>query len=474
MGGTNRTLSPNVITPEVTNRCVILLPHYTHLRFFSFLSFLALWFAVSATLKLYAQPGTAADSVDKDQLKSTAVLTLDSTLRVEVRNIDITRFPYVGIIFDVFDKDYHFIDSLQKEHIVITENGINQNVLSLSLITSNNRVPIDFVFVIDHTGSMKDKIDAVKQNIDAFTTRLAAKGIDYRLGLVVFDDEVSSRHWMTDDLNEFKKWVNEIETSGGGDKKENALEALRAVTGMNFRSSANRVAILVTDAPYHRYNEDGYGRTRYTERTISVVLERQEIRVFSIVDPTIQGYHEISKRTDGRVFDINQPFANILNDFVETMTSLYNATYKSTAALIPDSIEVELRLSRSNKVSRKSFAVLEIGRKLVLDNIHFAYNRYDIEESSMPELDYLVNLMKARPTLRIKIEGHTDDAGDDVYNLRLSRLRAESVKLYMVRKGIASDRLFTIGYGESKPTAANDDDEGRRLNRRTEFIILQK
>lgn len=456
------------------NRCVILFPRCTHPRFLFFLSLLALFFVVSSTLSLRAQPEGGGNPEGKDELKSTAVLTLDSTLRVEVRNIDITRFPYVGIIFDVFDKDYHFIDTLRKEHIVITENGIDQNVLSLSLITSNNRVPIDFVFVIDHTGSMGDKIDAVKQNIDAFTTRLAAKGIDYRLGLVVFDDEVARRHWMTDDLNEFKKWVSEIEAKGGGDKKENALEALRAVTGMNFRSSANRVAILVTDAPYHRYNEDGYGRTRFTERTIAVVLERQDIRVFSIVDPSIQGYHDISRRTDGRVFDINQPFANILNDFVETMTSLYNATYKSTAAIIPDSIEVELRLSRSNKASRKSFAVLEVGRKLVLDNIHFAYNRYDIEESSMPELDYLISLMKARPTLRIKIEGHTDDAGEDIYNLRLSRLRAESVKLYMVRKGIASDRLFTIGYGESKPTAANDTEEGRRLNRRTEFIILQK
>lgn len=417
--------------------------------------------------------GAHPDTLDQ-QLKSTAVLTIDSTLRVEVRNIDITRFPYVGIIFDVFDEEYHFIDTLELEDIVITENGSQQNVLSLSLITSNNRVPIDFVFVIDHTGSMKDKIDAVKQNIDEFTTRLAAKGIDYRLGLVVFDDDVATRHWMTEDIAEFKEWVSSIETQGGGDKKENALEGLRAVTGMNFRSSANRVAILVTDAPYHRYNEPGYGRTRYTERTIAVVLERQDIRVFSIVDPTIQGYHEISQRTDGRVFDINQPFANILNDFVETMTSLYNATYRSTAGLIPDSIEVELRLSRSGKVSRKSFAVLEVGRKLVLDNIHFAYNRYDIEESSMPELDYLVSLMQARPTLRIKIEGHTDSAGEENYNLQLSRRRAESVKKYMMRRGIESDRLFTIGYGESKPTASNDTDEGRRLNRRTEFIILQK
>ncbi len=438
---------------------------------------ITLWLCLLLSLPVSAQPqqrsATSADSTD-ERLKSTAVLTIDSALRVSVRNIDITRFPKVGIIFDVFDREHNFIDTLKKSDIVITENQAEQEVIDLSLITSNNRVPVDFVFVIDHTGSMRDEIDAVKANIDEFTTRLAAKGIDYRLGLIVFDDNVAARHWMTDDIEEFKRWIGAIEVGGGGDKAENALEGLRAVTGMNFRSSANRVAILVTDAPYHRYNENGFGRTRYTEQTIGVVLERQDIRVFNIVDLSIKGYNEISDRTGGRTFDITQPFAKILNDFIETMTSLYNATYRSRADLIPDSIEVELRIPGSGHVSRKSFAVLEVGRKLVLDNIHFAYNRYDIERESMPELDYLVTLMKARPTLRIKIEGHTDDQGEETYNQRLSRLRAESVKRYMVNKGIESDRLFTIGYGESKPTARNDTEENRRLNRRTEFIILQK
>lgn len=401
-------------------------------------------------------------------------MTIDSSLRVQVRNIDITRFPKVGIIFDVFDRNYRFIDTLTKEDIEITEDKEEQDVLSLSMITSYNRVPVDFVFVIDQTGSMGEEIDAVKQNIDDFTTRLAAKGIDYRLGLIVFDDNVPVRHWMTDDIAEFKNWIGDITASGGGDKPENALEALRAAMGLNFRSSANKVAVLVTDAPFHRYNENGYGRTRYTEETMAIILQRNDVRVFSIVDTTIKGYGHISDRTGGRVFNITAPFADILGNVASTMTSLYTATYRSNADIIPDSVEVELRMPSSGKVSKKSFAVLEVGRKLVLENIHFAYNRYDIKEESMPELDILVRMMLARPTLRIKIEGHTDGKGNDHYNLKLSQLRAESVKRYMVRKGVAPERLFTIGYGAVKPTATNETEEGRRLNRRTEFIIIQK
>lgn len=424
---------------------------------------------------LWSQTDSVKSKEMTERIKSTAVLTVDSTLRVHVRNIDITRFPKVGIIFDVFDTDYRFIDTLRREHIEIEENGVRQEVLELALITSSNRIPVDFVFVIDQTGSMRTQIDGVKQNIDDFTSKLAAKGIDYRLGLISFDDNVASRHWMTDDIEEFKRWIDAIETQGGGDKAENALEGLRAATGMNFRSSANRVAVLVTDAPFHRYNDKrGFGRTRYTEETISRLLKGEDIRVFSIVNPSIQGYWQISDQTGGRLFDIANPFADILDDFVMTMTSLYTATYKSHAYLIPDSIEVELRIPATGNVSRKSFSVLEVGRKLVLENINFSYNRYNIEAESEPELDYLVRLLLTRPRMQIKVEGHTDSIGDYQYNLNLSKRRAEAVKAYMVGKGIEADRLFTIGYGEARPTATNRTEEGRQANRRTEFVILQK
>ncbi len=438
------------------------------------LLFVLLLMTLAASGGAHAQQRNGQPDTSKNILESTAILTVDSALRVAIRNIDITKFPLVSVIFDVFDSQYRFIGDLKKEDLIVTENGAPQDVISLSLITSQNRVPIDFVFLIDHTGSMGDKIEAVKQNIDEFTTRLAAKGIDYRLGLIIFDDNVRDRYWLTDNINEFKRWISQVKAEGGGDEPENALEALRAATGMNWRASANRCVVMVTDAPFHQYGVDQTTRTMYTSRTISTILNRYELRAFCIANPKVAGYQEIADRTGGQAFDITQPFAEILNKFATTMTALYTATYRSGADLIPDSIRVEVKLPNQKIAIKKSFAVLEVGRKLVLNNIRFASNQYTIDAASMPELDYLVGLMKARPTLKLKIEGHTDDVGDEPYNTRLSNLRAESVRLYMMRRGIASNRLFTIGYGESRPTATNETEEGKYLNRRTEFIIVQK
>ena len=88
------------------------------------------------------------------------------------------------------------------------------------------------------------------------------------------------------------------------------------------------------------------------------------------------------------------------------------------------------------------------------------------------ELDKLKKLLNDNPTLRIRINGHTDNVGTDNDNLNLSANRAKSVYEYLIQKGIAASRLEYKGFGESKPVATNDTAEGRQENRRTEFELL--
>ena len=93
-------------------------------------------------------------------------------------------------------------------------------------------------------------------------------------------------------------------------------------------------------------------------------------------------------------------------------------------------------------------------------------------ESSFEELDRVIKLMKAYPSMKIEIAAHTDDIGDGVYNVRLSKQRANSVINYISTNNINSTRLISNGYGESKPVVPNDSEENRGKNRRVELKIL--
>ncbi len=112
------------------------------------------------------------------------------------------------------------------------------------------------------------------------------------------------------------------------------------------------------------------------------------------------------------------------------------------------------------------------GKSVVLNNIFFNTNSYELEEKSRTELDKVVAFLQKNPEVRIEFGGHTDDVGADKDNLRLSLSRAEAVYQYIVSKGIDNGRLKYKGYGETKPVADNTTEEGRKRNRRIEFLIL--
>jgi outer membrane protein OmpA-like peptidoglycan-associated protein len=114
---------------------------------------------------------------------------------------------------------------------------------------------------------------------------------------------------------------------------------------------------------------------------------------------------------------------------------------------------------------------IKIGSKIALRNVFFDTGKSTIKAESNTELDRLVKLMKDVPGLKIELSGHTDNTGSASGNQKLSQARADAVVTYLVSKGIAKSRLTAKGYGDTKPVASNSTNEGRQLNRRTEFEI---
>jgi outer membrane protein OmpA-like peptidoglycan-associated protein len=116
----------------------------------------------------------------------------------------------------------------------------------------------------------------------------------------------------------------------------------------------------------------------------------------------------------------------------------------------------------------------EPAKTITLENVYFDFNKSTLKEASPKALDDLVDFMKLKTTLVIEIAGHTDNIGDVHYNKILSQARAESVRNYLIKKGIAPERLIAKGYGDELPIAGNEDDEGRQKNRRTEVKIISE
>ncbi len=118
---------------------------------------------------------------------------------------------------------------------------------------------------------------------------------------------------------------------------------------------------------------------------------------------------------------------------------------------------------------------IEIGKVVKLNNIYFASNSAIIEKSSLAVLDNFLEFLNENPNIRIEIHGHTDNIGDDNSNQILSEKRARAVADYLILQGLDKKRIVaTRGFGKKKPVASNDTEEGRSLNRRTEFVIVDK
>ena len=117
---------------------------------------------------------------------------------------------------------------------------------------------------------------------------------------------------------------------------------------------------------------------------------------------------------------------------------------------------------------------IEIGNKVILNNIFFDTNKFNLKPESIAELQKLLEFLNLNPSIHIEISGHTDDVGNDELNQVLSENRAKSVYQYLITNSISPSRLVFKGYGKTQPIVPNTDDENRTKNRRTEFKIIAR
>ncbi|WP_109829944.1 OmpA family protein [Reichenbachiella versicolor] len=193
--------------------------------------------------------------------------------------------------------------------------------------------------------------------------------------------------------------------------------------------------------------------------SVEILQEEDFIVEFSINGQVIYkesviSKHEELKKTFSKDFHITVP------DQLDKKTD-FIALY--------DTSKPEAAYEKVNMLGSK----FRTGEKAMLKNVYFDLHSAHLKNESQDVLETLFITMKDNSTLKIEIGGHTDSTGTADSNNQLSKARAESVKKYLVSKGIESNRITTKGYGSSQPLASNDDEaDGRELNRRIEVIVM--
>jgi len=117
---------------------------------------------------------------------------------------------------------------------------------------------------------------------------------------------------------------------------------------------------------------------------------------------------------------------------------------------------------------------MEPGKAAVLENIFFETDSFRLKSESRQQLNEMIVFMNNNPGWIVEIGGHTDNVGTENYNMVLSEKRAAAVVNYLINNGVPPKRFRSKGYGFSKPLADNTTAEGRTINRRTEFKLIEK
>jgi len=221
------------------------------------------------------------------------------------------------------------------DDFTMTEEGSKVAIDNVLFVGGTNDQSVDFVVVFDDTGSMSNEIEAMKSKVQNLIDQIAESGLDARYALISFKDfEVVKSSW-TKDTASFKSAVNSLYASDGGDTPEDALDAISAALSLRFRPKAQKVVLVITDAPAHQKG-DGMAFTERTRGAVRASLLRAGA-IFIVVSPELSPYiapnldlKSLANDVGGTWIDIaSSDFSDILDHITTMVTGMYVIEYTS-------------------------------------------------------------------------------------------------------------------------------------------------
>jgi len=448
----------------------------------------------------------------------------DKNLEIIGKSIQINE-DFTGVQFYLIDQDSNYYYGLSekdyKKYIcgvtIENEYGEITEIKDYEIVeySEHQKSPVAICFVLDHSGSMGTTNANMMQTA---ILKLSDKIQRYEaVAIVKFDDKVEKTVDLTSSKSRVsdKFKVNGLEEFGGSTALIDGIdEGLNILIANN--NYQNKALIVLTD---------GYeNASKATKNQVLMKALLNNIGIYAIgfgssID--VEFLKSISVNTNGGYYWINDnsQFDYVFDDIYKNMKNYYSVQFNTP---YPGKYKVKIQLCSENKTDSlvyfinnyvpellfeddlieyeklfleitglgdtidrddfnsylitQSIEFLELKKSfdtLIFPDIKFYFDMTKIVEGTDKELINVINFMKLNPNIRIEIQGHTDNYGGLLYNELLSQRRAEKVKQIMVDAGIESQRIRTIGYGETKPIATNDTDEGRQQNRRVEFLLVK-
>ena len=292
-----------------------------------------------------------------------------SKTSLKIFEIDHSRFPeiHLKISLNTYDQ------TLYEDGIMVYESEKKINDISIMALSRKINAPVDIVFVLDTTASMINEIRAMVNNLITFTEILESSGLDARIGLITFGDELRSRYDLTDNFIKIKKVLEAQYATGGGDVPEASLDAIIGISDLTFRKNAQKIAIVITDAAPH-YKGDSTDFSKYSVDEVREFLLKNRITFILVGPEKAMEFQNLRKDVPGRFIEISyarvRDFGTILSSIAKEITSQYEIIYKSPDPITPGERRVH------------------VGYGIVGDSTVY---------SILPPIDFEINSLVARP-----------------------------------------------------------------------------
>lgn len=439
--------------------------------------------------------------VDFDTTKKpiylTSTLPIDSAntdlIITDIHRFDIKKYPDEVVLFArVYDSLGHFITNMAKPYLkdstanywrslhetlgkVLVKGPFDIQPFTVREYGANDSIPYNIALTVDYSGSMSAVLETIFEGTEIF---INLKMKYDQIAISSFNKDFFPKVPLTKDKDKILQLYRNTREEGIGlfsAPQDAVMEAIN--TFKNTDSTVPRVLVIFTDG------DDNYSKTKIGD--LIEKAKKENIFIFAVAFGYSQdkNLRYMAEYTGGKFYKAytKEELIAIFRDIYMSLRYFYKITYKAPEYWGYHFVETFINVPgrEDTLVANTWYDASDLFNWSDLGDafsrpILFDFDKWDVKEESNWVLDEIADKLLSLPKVKLEIQGHTDNIGEIEYNQTLSEKRAKAVLEALVKRGVENNRLRSRGFGESQPIEANETEEGRAKNRRTQFVIIAK